>query len=305
MRAITISVVTNDAFGLNSPGVGLFAQAVTPAPPGAFAFPLDSDKIDAFMRWMQEQLGEGVLETTTIRGIHGGWTNEYVNSAYQKGIQRGRSELRAAGVAVPPDMAVAPIAAMFSQPMHMRRLQAIYTRAFSDLKNITEAMSVQISEVLSIGLAEGRNPREIARMINNRVDKIGLTRAKTLARTEVVRAHHLAMMEEYENFGALHVKVKGEWVIAGFNTCPYCAGMDGRIFDLETMRGLIPAHPNCRCVATPVTAFSDIEQRKIDSEARQSRNIDWWKSQADNKSLPKSKRRAADIMAGRLREVFH
>jgi len=46
--------------------------------------------------------------------------------------------------------------------------------------------------------------------------------------------------------------VKAEWSTAGFNVCPICDSNEGREFTLGNIRGLIPAHPNCRCVAIPI-----------------------------------------------------
>jgi len=68
-------------------------------------------------------------------------------------------------------------------------------------------------------MAEGLSPRTIARRLNDRVDKIGKVRARALARTEIIRAHHSANVQEYRMAGIEKVRVKAEWVTAGFNVC--------------------------------------------------------------------------------------
>jgi len=126
----------------------------------------------------------------------------------------------------------------------------LYTRTFNDLKGITKAMDTQISRVLAEGISEGKNSREVARMLVDRVNKIGITRAKTLARTEIQRAHHHANINEYEAAGLNGVVVKAEWE-TGVNPCEICAVLQGEVFTLQEIRGMIPVHPNCACIALP------------------------------------------------------
>ena len=57
---------------------------------------------------------------------------------------------------------------------------------------------------------------------------------------------------EYERAGLLGVKVKAEWSTArDTRVCSICAPMNGRVFDIQRIKGMIPAHPQCRCVAIP------------------------------------------------------
>ena len=61
-------------------------------------------------------------------------------------------------------------------------------------------------------------------------------RAKVLARTEIIRAHHSATMQEYKNWEVEGVKVKAEWQTAGdARVCEECGAMEGRVFTLEEM----------------------------------------------------------------------
>ena len=78
-------------------------------------------------------------------------------------------------------------------------------------------MDTQISKVLAQGIADGDSPAAIARKLNKTIGggldlvtktKAGITRtipaqvrAQTLARTEIIRAHHAATIQEYRNFG--------------------------------------------------------------------------------------------------------
>ena len=53
-----------------------------------------------------------------------------------------------------------------------------------------------------------------------------------------------------------YIQVKAEWATAGFNVCPDCASLQGRVFTLDEIENLIPLHPNCRCIALPITEGS-------------------------------------------------
>lgn len=160
------------------------------------------------------------------------------------------------------------MAAINGNVFHVDRLGLIYTRVFEDLKGITNAMDAQISRVLAQGLADGDGPRLLARKLvatinGTNMGDLGITdtlgrfipakrRAEMLARTEVIRAHHLASIQEYRNFGVLDIKVMGEWRTAGDDrVCEKCASLEKRIFTLDEIEPMIPLHPNCRCIALP------------------------------------------------------
>src|SRR5574340_725973 len=186
-RAIIEEITTKDIFGLvpRSHLIQSESRLVDNLEPRAFEFTRMDQKVDGFMSWLKTMVDDGLLTTETRPGMYGGsqpWTNLYVQSSYQQGIKRARQELRKKGYDVPPTtgftpMGRNPISVAFNQPFHAERVALIYTRAFNELQGITDAMDQQISRVLSQGLVEGRNPREIARMITDRVDKIGITRA--------------------------------------------------------------------------------------------------------------------------------
>lgn len=256
---INQAVVTLDVFGLNE-RQHIIQNADLEA--RQFEFSRSDQKVERFMAWLQEMEKKGVLETSQRPGVFTGeepWTNTYIQAAYQRGIARAGEELRAKGYDVPeahgfiPGITTDPIVLAFNQPFHAERVALLYTRTFSELKGITAAMDQQISRVLAEGMAEGRNPRDIARRMVDRVDKIGISRARTLARTEIIRAHHQATINTYEQWGVSGVTVLAEWLTAGYGVCPICVGLGRRNpYTLAEIRNMIPAHPNCRCVAIPV-----------------------------------------------------
>jgi SPP1 gp7 family putative phage head morphogenesis protein len=255
------AIIDEDVFGLKEDnGLTAYASDIpsmsTPGP-RRFTFNRTQDKIEAFMDWLQEQQDKGILEVADRPqlglAVDEAWTNKYIKPAYRKGITRANSELRKAGYDVPSIDDQGGLDAVFNQEFHADRAGVVYTRTFNELKGITQAMDQQISRVLADGLAQGLHPREMASNINDRVDKVGLSRARTLARTETIRAHHVATVQTYRNWGAAGVKVQAEWTTAGdARVCAECAGLEGRVYSIEEIEPMIPAHPNCRCVSIPV-----------------------------------------------------
>jgi very-short-patch-repair endonuclease len=232
----------------------------------AFAFPRTADKVSGFMDWLDKQVKEEILEVSNInqvgRSIDGAWTNKYINDSYKRGVIRSRYELRKAKFDVPSLESTGGIDASMSTPFHADRVGALYTRAFSKLKGITDAMDNQISEVLGQGLIDGDHPRLLARKLNSVISgkarqTLGITdtlgraisperRARMLARTEIIRAHHQAVVQEYENWKVEGVEVVAEWITAGYNVCPECDELAmGGPYKIEEVRNMIPAHPNC------------------------------------------------------------
>ena len=251
-----------------------------------FNFVRDAAKLNAFEQWLNEQIEQGILETFRSpqlgSGIEDVWTNRYIQTSYQKGIVRARNELRAAGIKdlggmeIPSLGTDTAIQTAFNQPSHLDRVGLLYTRVFNDLKGITNNMDAQISRVLAQGMADGKGPYEIAELltktISGPVGDLSLTdtlgrfipaerRAKILARTEIIRAHHAATIQEYRNWGLEGVKVKAEWTTAGDSrVCERCRALQGKVFTLKQIEGKIPLHPQCRCIALPVVADGEREE---------------------------------------------
>ncbi len=255
-KLITETVVENDALGLaDEPPLTLpvllrgHARAAK-----RYDFPSDpAGKAQAFLDWLQEAVDADLLDVTyqggrrVVASTH--WQNVYVRGAYARGVDQATAGLRKAGLEI-PDYSLATV---FNTRMHADALGLLYARNFNDLKGITDAMSQQIGRVLAEGLASGVGPREVARLINGRVNAIGLSRANTLARTEIIRAHAEATLNRYEEFGIDEVEGFAEWATAGDAlVCPLCLELDGQVFKLSEARGMLPRHPNCRCAWKPV-----------------------------------------------------
>jgi SPP1 gp7 family putative phage head morphogenesis protein len=270
-RIVKRAVDEEDCFGLKSVPHTLLET------PGerAFAFPISEQKVKEFLDWLNEQVKKGLLvfdESLEEIGesIQPLWTNKFIRQAYERGVSRARSEMKRAGYAIPEMGLEFGGIGFMAGTVHAERIGLLYSRVYSELKGITTAMEQQIGRVLAQGLLDGDNPHVIARklvaVINGAgVGELGLTdtlgrfiparrRAEIMARTEIIRAHHLGTIQEYRNWGVAGVEIIVEWQTAGDErVCPECASLEGRRFTLDEIEGMIPVHPQCRCCAIPVT----------------------------------------------------
>lgn len=260
-REIRISITRNDCFGIQ-PNVLYTLGAI---PSKAFEFVRTPQKISGFMKWLAQQEKLGVLKRIPragFPGVEGSWADTFIDSAYAAGIRNGRAKLRKAGILPVADSGIGSI---MNQPIHADRVGIIYSRTYEDLKSVTDVMNAQIRRKitdglttgLSRGIAEGKNPRVIARELYkdtaNRVDKIGKVRARTIARTEVLNAHNEALMAEYERAQMITKKEIFLVVELGAKPCPICTDLKaGGPYPLHVGRGMFPAHPNCVCVLRPI-----------------------------------------------------
>jgi len=273
-KAIYQKVVTEDFFGLN-----IVQTNATNIP---FSFPRSSEKVQEFMVWLKQESDKGIL---TIReyeqigeSIDSAWTNLFITDSYKRGIMRARYELQKAGYVVPSIEATGGVDLAMMVPMHMDRLGLLYTRVYSDLKGITAAMDTQISRVLTQAMADGDGANFIARKLIATINGTGLgdlsltdslgrfipakRRAMILARTEIVRAHHQAMIQEYKNWGLEGITVLAEFITQGDErVCPECESIAlGSPYTLEVAMNLIPVHPQCRCICLPWDVPSILKQ---------------------------------------------
>lgn len=267
-------VYMDDFFGLNP------IQLNTNAVP--YAFPRSAQKVEEFMAWLKKQADAGILSIKEYEqigtAIDKAWTNLYITDSYKRGIIRARYELQKAGYDVPSTDATGGIELSTMVPMHMDRLGLLYSRVYSDLKGITAAMDTQISRVLTQAMADGDDIRTIVRKLVGTINGTGLgdlsltdtlgrfipaqRRAMILTRTEIIRAHHQAMIQEYMNWGLEGIAIQAEVLTAGDDrVCSVCEAVAAASpYTLEVAMNLIPVHPQCRCIALPYDVKSILKQ---------------------------------------------
>jgi len=182
-----------------------------------------------------------------------GWVEGYIYDSYKKGIKRAETEINKR---TPKGENIGLMAGALKRENHQAKLTQILGRIYTSLKGIDEAMQAGIRREIALGLEAGEGTAKIAKRIENRVEKIGRTRSRVLARTEVIRSHHQANIASYQEAGILKIVVQAEFSTAGDGrVCSECESLDAQVFTLKTIEGMIPVHPNCRCVALPVIDF--------------------------------------------------
>lgn len=265
-RLIRKAIVDEDVFGL------LITPTVFQTPGRrAFDFPRSSEKVSRFMEWLRNEIKNEILQVSVIEqvgaSVESAWTNQYISDSYKRGVSRGRQQMISGGMRIPSIEASGGISAVMGGPFHLDRVGLLYTRTFNELKGITDAMDQIISRILSQGIADGLHPRTLAKNINYVItgkggdlsirDSLGRyipakRRAQILARTEIIRAHAEAQLQEFTNWRVTGVSVKAEWMTAGDNrVCNQCANLQGSVFTIEEARGMLPLHPQCRCAWLP------------------------------------------------------
>ena len=221
-----------------------------------YSYPSSPSKIAEFLDYIQQMIDAKIFERIiifdNINSPYQLWSNTYIKSAYQRGLEKSQQDLSRMGFATFLPEASVAAASYFALPVHIDALNTVYIRMFESLKGITSEMSGQISSILTKGIAEGRSPLELARLISNRIDKIGITRAKRLARTEIVRAYNVASINNYE---LLDLEISEDlmvqwWTALDERVRSKHRVWHGDILTFQQARERI-GEPNCRCAVLP------------------------------------------------------
>ena len=304
------AVIKEDVFGLKKTKPVVFAT------PGAkaFEFAENPQKVEEFTDWLKREMDKGILEVKEYeqlgKSIHEPWTNKYIQDSYKRGVIRARYEMKNAGFKVPSIKETGGIEVSMSTPFHAERAGLLFIRAYNELKGITDAMSQQIARVLSQGMIDGDGPSLLAKKMvavikDAGAGELGLTdtlgrfiparrRAEIMARTEIVRAHHKAMVQEYKNWNIKGFVIKAEWSTAGdTRVCAVCGGYEGSVWSLKEIENMIPIHPQCRCVALPSPAKEQVKEAPV-APAKEESQVDKvaanFKNEKDAKTYLKYKK---------------
>jgi len=230
---------------------GLVTNVVSPR---QYEFLRDTEKIKEFNRWLQIEIDKEIL------GIAEGsiqpenyWLNVHVGQGYERGARKARI-IAERGI---KSLVGIPDYSPFANVAHIDRAELLYTRVFNDMKGLTDTMKGQMNRVLSNGMLLGQNPKVVAKDMVDRIDKIGITRAKLIARTEIVEAHNQAHVLE----GGLIAKETGvkeqyQWIGSddGRERDSHIARNDN-VYSKEEILSMI-GEPNCRC---SVSLYIDIK----------------------------------------------
>lgn len=155
-----------------------------------------------------------------------------------------------------PDVTRASLVGVFDR-VDPRALTSVVERTTARIQSATWRLELSAQDAmrraLIHGVATGLNPKVAARLMVRRVEGAfngGLTRALTIARTEILDAYRAAAMES--QLANRDVLAGWEWYAQlDERTCPACWAMHGTVFDL-TEDGPLD-HQQGRCARMPIT----------------------------------------------------
>ena len=220
-------------------------------------------KVAEFRLWLETQVQIDIMGRTG-GPLDDAYWDKYIQQGYEKGAGRAFDDTRAAKAGFTREEQAffqgtkdEFLRSSFAQPVAIEKVQLLAGRVFTNLKGVNEAMSSKLSQMLADGLVQGQNPTKIARTMIR--EGIGFTktrgiqsRALTIARTEIIRAHAEGQLDSMEKLGVDKVGVMAEWSSAGDDrVCPLCQPLDGVVMTVKEARGILPRHPNCRCAWIP------------------------------------------------------
>lgn len=217
----------------------------------------EQQKVEKFEKWLGNAVEEKVIGKNKVI------IDRFVKEGYEKGSKRSyRGVRKNSDLFLTDDMKnLREIEFFRINKADEARLKFLQSRTFKDLKGVTQAMSNDIRRVLSNGLVTGASTEQLAKNINNRISKIGITRARLIAETEIVRAHAEGALDMMELMGEKEIMVSAEWTTAGDNrVCPMCAPLEKMVIPISKARGMFPRHPRCRCSPVPVEKNSNKER---------------------------------------------
>lgn len=253
-------VVEEDAFGLRPAAKNPLVGNTR------WRFQSDPEKVKAFQEWLRAQIAAR-LRSQSEQEL---W-KRYVEAGFRKGAARAfddakRVERLKAAREEKLDFYAGSkeqfLRDSFHRPVAIEKVQLLAGRSFDDLENVTTDMSTRLTRSLMDGLVRGQSPRDIAHVLAEDVN-ISSSRASTIARTEIVRAHAEGQLTALENLGVEEVGVAVEWSTAGDDAvCRLCQPLEGVVLRIDEARGMLPRHPNCRCAWIPVGVGEDRTEQK-------------------------------------------
>lgn len=134
-------------------------------------------------------------------------------------------------------------------------LQIIKTRQFEYLENITQQQQKIVQQELTNSVSKGLSIEDTATNMTKRIDGMTKARARTISRTEIVKAHNEGQVQTMRNLG---VSTYIYWTAGDSKVADICRHNQGprskpKIYQLNgagTPNQPLPvinSHPNCRC----------------------------------------------------------
>ena len=227
-RAVRKLIVDEDVFGLKRQNHSVDNSSQNVATQNTrWQFQSSPEKAKSFQAWLETQ-----VELTGVASeAEDAYYKAYIDQGYKKGIERAFDDNRKVAL----QSGVSDfyegtkqefLSSAFNNPQSLEKVKLLASRTLTDLKNVTTAMSTQMSRTLLDGFTRGDGPLAIAGRMAKDIDGIGIVRARTIARTEIIRAHAEGQLDSLERQGAEKVGVMVEWsATGGYRMCERCGAL--------------------------------------------------------------------------------
>ncbi|WP_254176580.1 minor capsid protein [Clostridium baratii] len=133
------------------------------------------------------------------------------------------------------------------------------------LWNNTKVLAMNLNDILTTGLVQGKTVTEMAIQLNNRMNQ-GFNVAHRLVRTETMHYLNESSFMAYKDVGCEKVQY---WAAEDERTCPRCGMKHGNTYSLKD-RPILPLHANCRCTYLPV--INEVDKKRNYDEAKNINN---------------------------------
>lgn len=247
---------------------------------------------DAFEKWLSERVASSLTSPVEAarwrryvkRGFETG-ANRALNDV-KRGKGRGAKALRyidsTRGAGYAEGQRETFLRTTLGRATAAEKLRALESQALSEVKGLSAEIVTRARRVVVDSLIRNLSPRELGERLSG-VLKVSQGRARTIANTELVRAHAEGQLTAMEELGVEKVGVAVEW--SSLKTaCKLCSTLNGVVLTVKEARGMLPRHPNCRCAWTLANVGEDKEDKK--EQKRSKTKID--------KAVKKSQREGGD-----------
>jgi len=168
----------------------------------------------------------------------------YTEQSYKRGTKFATLAMDRMGLAVSETL----------YPPDWRALDVLKTRNLTALKGITDEVNKTIIQELTTGIQNGEGVVKLSERISGRIEHIGMTRARIMARHESSFAFNTATKIRYHQYGITKV----EWLTGGGGrVCDECAALNGKVFKIDDAPEC-PLHVQCRCTLLAVPDDTEV-----------------------------------------------
>ena len=133
--------------------------------------------------------------------------------------------------------------------------------------NDLNKLSVNINDILTRGIQQGKTVTEMAVELNNRVGN-SFNNAMRIVRTETMHTLNSSALQSYKDAGITKVKI---WAAEDERTCDQCGKYHDKEYAIDKAP-ILPIHPHCRCTYIPVVE-DEVKEEKKEIEFIEAKNL--------------------------------